>query len=78
MVNFRNERVRVVVIGVVAALAASSAEDGLRMVSENSPDVIVSDIGMPEKDGLEMMREQPQELRAAVANLAGRTGVEME
>jgi len=29
----------------------------LRLVSEKSPDVIVSDIGMPEKDGLEMMRE---------------------
>lgn len=36
---------------------ASSAEDGLRLVSAESPDVIVSDIGMPEKEGLEMMRE---------------------
>ena len=101
-------------------LLASSAEDGLRLVSENSPDVIVSDIGMPGKDGLEMMRElrarsalkqaripaialtafarsedrtramlagyqvhlskpvEPQELLAAVANLAGRTGGEAE
>ncbi len=43
-------------------MLASSAEDGLRLVSENAPDVIVSDIGMPGKDGLEMMRE----LRAQV------------
>jgi PAS domain S-box-containing protein len=96
-------------------LLASSAADGLRLASEQPPDVIVSDIGMPEKDGLEMMRElrarsaqsakipaialtafarsedrtramlagyqvhlskpvEPQELIAAVANLAGRTG----
>ncbi|MDQ3198776.1 MAG: response regulator [Verrucomicrobiota bacterium] len=96
---------------------ASSAEAGLRLVGETPPDVIVSDIGMPEKDGLEMMRElrasagpvaktpaialtafarsedrtramlagyqmhlskrvEPQELLAAVANLAGRTGGE--
>ncbi|HEX4665073.1 MAG TPA: ATP-binding protein [Chthoniobacterales bacterium] len=94
---------------------ASSAAEGLRLVREKRPDVIVSDIGMPEKDGLEMMRElrarpaqsakipaialtafarsedrtramlagyqvhlskpvEPQELLAAVANLAGRTG----
>ncbi len=101
-------------------LIASSAEDGLQLVSEDAPDVIVSDIGMPGKDGLEMMRElrarstakqaripaialtafarsedrtramlagyqihlskpvEPQELLAAVANLAGRTGVEVE
>jgi len=96
---------------------ATSAQDGLRLVNEEPPDVIVSDIGMPEKDGLEMMRElraradqvgktpaialtafarsedrtramlagyqvhlakpvEPQELLAAVANLAGRTGGE--
>lgn len=100
-------------------LLASSAEDALRLVRENPPDVIVSDIGMPGKDGLEMMRElrarsalqearipaialtafarsedrtramlagyqvhlskpvEPQELLAAVANLAGRTGGEV-
>jgi CheY-like chemotaxis protein len=91
--------------------------EGLRLILAECPDVIVSDIGMPEKDGLEMMRElraqsahnaktpaialtafarsedrtramlagyqvhlskpvQPQELLAAVANLAGRTGAE--
>ncbi len=94
---------------------AASAEEGLRLVLEKKPDVIVSDIGMPDKDGLEMMRElrakkidgakipalaltafarsedrtramlagyqvhlskpvEAQELIAAVANLAGRTG----
>ncbi|MGH8091999.1 MAG: hybrid sensor histidine kinase/response regulator [Chthoniobacterales bacterium] len=94
---------------------ASSANDGLRLASEQEPDVIISDIGMPGKDGLAMMRElraqpaqaaripaialtafarsedrtrallagyqlhlakpvEPQELIAAVANLAGRTG----
>ncbi len=36
---------------------ASSAADGLRLIEEEPPDVIVSDIGMPDKDGLEMMRE---------------------
>jgi CheY-like chemotaxis protein len=97
-------------------MVASSADDGLRLVAAESPDVIVSDIGMPDKDGLEMIRElrarspevakipaialtafarsedrtramlagyqvhlakpvEPQELIAAVANLAGRTGI---
>ncbi len=97
-------------------VVASSANDGLRLVAAEPPDVIVSDIGMPDKDGLEMIRElralapdvakipaialtafarsedrtramlagyqvhlakpvEPQELIAAVANLAGRTGI---
>jgi CheY-like chemotaxis protein len=98
-------------------ITAPSAAEGLQLIHAERPDVIVSDIGMPEKDGLEMMRElraqapsgdkipaialtafarsedrtramlagyqvhlskpvQPQELIAAVANLAGRTGGE--
>ena len=96
-------------------LLASSAEEGLRLIDQEKPHVIVSDIGMPDKDGLEMIRElrskpavnsktpalaltafarsedrtramlagyqmhlskpvEAQELIAAVANLAGRTG----
>jgi PAS domain S-box-containing protein len=96
-------------------LLALSAEHGLRLVEQEKPHVIISDIGMPNKDGLEMMRElraksadsskipalaltafarsedrtramlagyqvhlskpvEAQELIAAVANLAGRTG----
>ncbi len=94
---------------------ALSADEGLRLVDQEKPDVIISDIGMPDKDGLEMIRElraksadgsktpalaltafarsedrtramlagyqvhlskpvEAQELIAAVANLAGRTG----
>ena len=96
-------------------VVASSANDGLRLVAAEPPDVIVSDIGMPDKDGLEMIRElrarsrcrenpgdcfdrfrpvrgsdprhacrvsgtpgqagRTQELIAAVANPAGRTGI---
>lgn len=95
---------------------APSANDGLNLIAAEPPDVIVSDIGMPDKDGFEMIRElrarspeaakipaialtafarsedrtramlagyqvhlakpvEPQELIAAVANLAGRTGI---
>jgi CheY-like chemotaxis protein len=100
-------------------LSAGSAEEGLRLVTANNPNVIVSDIGMPGKDGLAMIRElrarpdqvsktpaialtafaraedriramlagyqvhlskpvEPQELVAAIANLAGRTGLATE
>ena len=45
---------------------ALSADDGLRLVSQHPPDVIISDIGMPEKDGLEMIRE----LRASAGTSA--------
>jgi hypothetical protein len=36
---------------------ATSAEEALRLNAELSPDIIVSDIGMPDKDGFEMIRE---------------------
>jgi len=36
---------------------ANSADQALLMLDEWTPDVIVSDIGMPGMDGLELMRE---------------------
>jgi len=36
---------------------AAGANEGLEMVESRRPDVIVSDIGMPEKDGYEFIRE---------------------
>jgi NO-binding membrane sensor protein with MHYT domain/CheY-like chemotaxis protein/nitrogen-specific signal transduction histidine kinase len=38
------------------ALTASNAEDGLALVRTELPDVIVSDIGMPDMDGFELLR----------------------
>jgi signal transduction histidine kinase/CheY-like chemotaxis protein len=38
-------------------LTASSADEALALVRTQRPDVIVSDIGMPDKDGYELMRE---------------------
>jgi PAS domain S-box-containing protein len=39
------------------ALTAASAARGIDLLRRESPDVLVSDIGMPEKDGFEMIRE---------------------
>jgi len=47
-------------------IIATSAADGLRLIDKPLPDVIISDIGMPDKDGLEMIRE----LRAQSAERA--------
>lgn len=38
-------------------ITASSAGDGLALVQADPPDVIVSDIGMPERDGYEFIRD---------------------
>jgi PAS domain S-box-containing protein len=43
-------------VGAQAAVAAS-ADEGLRLVRELRPHVLVSDIGMPHKDGYELIRE---------------------
>ena len=36
--------------------AASSAEEALQAISEESPDLLISDIGMPHVDGYELIR----------------------
>ncbi|WP_437809511.1 ATP-binding protein [Sorangium sp. So ce1078] len=38
-------------------IAASSAMEGLRLLKSERPDVVISDIGMPEKDGYQFMHE---------------------
>lgn len=43
-------------IGAIVRVA-NSADDALKVLSEWTPDVIVSDIGMPGIDGLELMRQ---------------------
>ena len=40
-----------------AVLLASSADEALALVCDEHPDLIVSDIGMPGKDGLEFIQE---------------------
>ncbi len=42
--------------GAVVVMAAS-AEEGFAMLQSERPDVIVSDIGMPERDGYQLMRD---------------------
>ena len=37
--------------------ASSSADEGLAVLKEYEPDLIISDIGMPEKDGYQFIRE---------------------
>lgn len=39
-----------------STLTASNAKDGLLLVKRHLPDVIVSDIGMPDMDGFELLR----------------------
>jgi PAS domain S-box-containing protein len=38
-------------------ITAGSATDALQLVTEEAPDVIISDIGMPEEDGYEFIRK---------------------
>ena len=48
---------------------AASAVDGLELVKTAKPDVIISDIGMPERDGYQLIRD----IRALPSNSGGNT-----
>lgn len=50
-------------------LSAGSAADGLSLVKSSRPDVIVSDVGMPDRDGYDFIRD--------VRNLAAASGGEI-
>jgi CheY-like chemotaxis protein len=53
--------------GAVVLLAAS-ADEALRLVREHKPDILVSDIGMPDADGFELLRR----IRALDADQGGK------
>ena len=53
---------RAVIVSAIAPLGfcvieATNGREGLAMVTEKSPDLIITDLAMPEMDGIEMMRE---------------------
>jgi signal transduction histidine kinase/ActR/RegA family two-component response regulator len=50
-------------------ITASSADEGLALVESERPDVLISDIGMPDKDGYQLLRE----LRKLSAEQGGKT-----
>jgi PAS domain S-box-containing protein len=47
---------RVLEDGGAEVVAASSGEEALARIAEQAPDVLLSDIGMPEMDGFELLR----------------------
>jgi hypothetical protein len=44
--------------------AAGSADEALAALSEERPELLISDIGMPRVDGYELMRQDPRPARA--------------
>ena len=60
-------------------LAAQNGVDGLRMALERRPDLIISDVMMPEMDGFEMvrrLRQDPNGAKIPLIFLTARGGVE--
>ena len=50
---------------------AVDGEDGERMIIEKKPDIVVTDIRMPKKNGLEMMRSVQEKSSAVFIILSG-------
>jgi CheY-like chemotaxis protein len=52
-----------------AVLAASSGAEALRILQENSPDIVVSDIGMPGMDGYDLLNRIRIDVMGDVRNV---------
>ena len=52
-----------------SVVTAASAEEGLKLLKSEKPDVLISDIGMPERDGYQFIRE----VRKLATSDGGRT-----
>ena len=60
-----------------AVLSTGSGAEALRMVEESSPDLVVLDLGLPDLDGAEVLREVRQDgRRTPVLVLTARAGVD--
>lgn len=53
--------------------AAATGEDGLRLVRETDPDLVVLDVGLPDIDGFEVLRRLRAESDVAVIVLTARS-----
>lgn len=50
-------------------LEASTASDGMRLCEENKPDLVVLDLGLPDRDGLDILPEikaSPEKVPAVI------------
>src|SRR5258706_11694876 len=51
---------------------AANGEEGLRKLDENAPDLLITDIVMPEKDGLDVLLElRSKKLRPKIIAISG-------
>jgi CheY-like chemotaxis protein len=52
-----------------AVISASSAAEALKALSKQKPDILISDLGMPDMDGFELIRKIRTELAPELQNV---------
>ena len=45
-------------------LEAHTAAEGLRLINSSRPDVIILDLGLPDRDGIDLLKIPEREMRA--------------
>lgn len=71
--NIRSFMVTVLDTNGYQTLTAATCQQGLLMFSSHTPDVVILDLGLPDRDGLEFIKEVRKTSRTPIIVLSART-----
>lgn len=71
--NIRSFMVTVLDTNGYQTLTAATCQQGLLMFSSHTPDVVILDLGLPDRDGLEFIKEVRKNSRTPIIVLSART-----
>ena len=73
-INIRNFTTTILQTHCYNVISASTCEEGILMYNSYNPDMIILDLGLPDKSGLELIKEIKKKNNVPIIVLSARTG----